>query len=60
MTIEMSDFLKKPFDTANEEIDQMITRIIKLSQAAENPGVAYRNLETIHALAESLAKKLKP
>ncbi|MEB3287557.1 MAG: hypothetical protein VKJ04_08650 [Vampirovibrionales bacterium] len=42
-----------------EDIQQHLKRIIKLTTQAENPGMAYRNLETIKALAESLAKKLE-
>jgi hypothetical protein len=41
-----------------EDLEQILKRILKLSNQADNPGVAYRNLETIHALAETLVKKL--
>ena len=54
----------EPAETTNlsyvdsEELEQILKRILKLSDQADNPGVAYRNLETIHALAETLVKKL--
>lgn len=42
-----------------EQILRIIARIHKLSLRPENPGVAYRNLETIHALVEALDVKIK-
>ena len=41
-----------------EEIIQILDRIEKLSQRAENPGLAYRNLETINALIITLRERL--
>ncbi len=41
-----------------EDIQKIIQRLEKLSARPENPGVAYRNLETINALLEPLRKKL--
>lgn len=42
-----------------EEIRKIINRIKKLSLRPENPGVAYRNLETIQALVEALDAKIQ-
>jgi hypothetical protein len=41
-----------------EEIGQILDRLDKLSKRPENPGVAYRNLETIEALVNTLREKL--
>jgi len=44
---------------ANEEqVLQIMERIEKLSQRPENPGMAYRNLETINALLNALRERL--
>ena len=44
---------------ANEEqVLQIMERIEKLSQRPENPGMAYRNLETINALMNALRERL--
>lgn len=40
------------------EILKILTRIGKLSQRPPNPGLAYRNLEMIEALVESLTKQI--
>jgi hypothetical protein len=46
---------------ANEEqVLQIMERIEKLSQRPENPGMAYRNLETINALLSALRERLGP
>ena len=42
----------------DEEIMQILTRIEKLSRRPENPGIAYRNLETINALMNALRERL--
>lgn len=42
----------------DKEILQILERIEKLSQRPENPGIAYRNLETINALMETLRDRL--
>ena len=41
-----------------EEILQILDRIEKLSLRPENPGLAYRNLETINALMNTLRERL--
>ena len=41
-----------------DELRQILERLDKLSKRPENPGLAYRNLETIHALVEALRKKI--
>jgi hypothetical protein len=41
-----------------EEILQILERIEKLSQRPDNPGMAYRNLETINALMNTLRERL--
>lgn len=41
-----------------EEIIQILERIEKLSKRPENPGLAYRNLETINALMDTLRERL--
>jgi hypothetical protein len=41
-----------------EEINQILDRIEKLSQRPDNPGMAYRNLETINALLNTLRERL--
>jgi hypothetical protein len=43
-----------------EEVLQIMERIEKLSQRPENPGMAYRNLETINALMNALRERLGP
>lgn len=43
---------------ADEDIQVILERIDKLSTRPDNPGMAYRNLEMIHALAETLRKKI--
>lgn len=45
--------------TENDEILQIIDRLEKLSVRPENPGVGYRNLETINALVNTLREKLE-
>ena len=40
------------------EVAQILDRLDKLSKPAENPGVAYRNLDTIAALVHTLRGKL--
>ena len=42
----------------HEEISMILERLEKLSRRPENPGLAYRNLETINALMETLRQKL--
>ncbi len=44
--------------TENDDILQIIDRLEKLSVRPENPGVGYRNLETINALVNTLREKL--
>ena len=41
-----------------EELLQILDRIEKLSKRPENPGLAYRNLETINALMNTLRERL--
>jgi hypothetical protein len=41
-----------------EDIRQILERLEKLSKRPENPGMAYRNLETINALISALRSKL--
>lgn len=41
-----------------EDIRQILERLEKLSKRPENPGMAYRNLETINALISTLRGKL--
>ena len=41
-----------------EEILQILDRLEKLSKRPENPGVGYRNLETINALVNALRERL--
>lgn len=41
-----------------EELLQILDRIEKLSKRPENPGLAYRNLETINALMNNLRERL--
>lgn len=41
-----------------EDIQQILERLEKLSKRPENPGMAYRNLETINALISALRGKL--
>lgn len=41
-----------------DEILQILDRLEKLSVRPENPGVGYRNLETINALVNALREKL--
>jgi len=41
-----------------ENIQKILERLEKLSRRPENPGVAYRNLETIHALIHTLREKM--
>lgn len=41
-----------------EAIIQILDRLEKLSQRPENPGLAYRNLETINALMNTLRERL--
>jgi hypothetical protein len=51
---------QKPMKRADaEEIQQIMDRLEKLSQRPENPGVAYRNLDTIAALVHTLREKLE-
>ncbi len=40
------------------DIQQILDRLDKLSKRPENPGVAYRNLETIEALVTTLRFRL--
>ncbi len=44
----------------NDEVLQILDRLEKLSIRPENPGVGYRNLETINALVNTLREKLEP
>jgi len=48
----------KQAQTNEEEVLQIMERIEKLSQRPENPGMAYRNLETINALMNALRERL--
>ena len=41
-----------------EDIQQILERLEKLSKRPENPGMAYRNLETINALISTLRGRL--
>lgn len=41
-----------------EDVLQILERLEKLSIRPENPGLAYRNLETINALVNALRQKL--
>ncbi len=41
-----------------EDVLQILERLEKLSKRPENPGLAYRNLETINALVNALREKL--
>lgn len=43
----------------NDEVLQILDRLEKLSIRPENPGVGYRNLETINALVNTLREKLE-
>lgn len=43
-----------------DDILQILDRLEKLSVRPENPGVGYRNLETINALVNTLREKLGP
>jgi hypothetical protein len=43
-----------------EDIQQILERLEKLSKRPENPGMAYRNLETINALISTLRGRLGP
>lgn len=43
----------------NDELFQILDRLEKLSVRPENPGVGYRNLETINALVNTLREKLE-
>lgn len=43
----------------NDEVFQILDRLEKLSVRPENPGVGYRNLETINALVNTLREKLE-
>jgi hypothetical protein len=53
--------MHEPMNRADaKEVQQIIERLDKLSQRPENPGVAYRNLETISALIHTLRGKLEP
>lgn len=45
--------------TENDEILQILDRLEKLSVRPENPGLGYRNLETINALVNTLREKLE-
>lgn len=42
----------------DEQVLQIMERIEKLSQRPEDPGMAYRNLETINALMNALKERL--
>ena len=44
--------------TNDEQVLQILERIEKLSQRPEDPGMAYRNLETINALMNALRDRL--
>ena len=48
-------FMKR---SEQDEILQILDRLEKLSIRPENPGVGYRNLETINALVNTLREKL--
>jgi hypothetical protein len=54
--LERNDLSMKRGD--DEDIRKILERLEKLSARPENPGMAYRNLETINALIEPLRKKL--
>lgn len=41
-----------------EDIAQILDRLEKLSKRPDNPGMAYRNLETINALINTLRERL--
>jgi hypothetical protein len=49
----------KRVDVDNDEVLQILDRLEKLSVRPENPGVGYRNLETINALVNTLREKLQ-
>lgn len=57
MVVERKQEAMKRADA--EEIQQIMDRLEKLSQRPENPGVAYRNLDTIAALVHTLREKLE-
>lgn len=42
----------------DDDVLQILDRLEKLSKRPENPGLAYRNLETINALVNTLREKL--
>lgn len=42
----------------DEDILQILERLEKLSKRPENPGLAYRNLEMINALLETLKQRI--
>ncbi len=44
--------------TNDQQVLQILERIEKLSQRPEDPGMAYRNLETINALMNALRERL--
>lgn len=54
--LERTPGVKKRVD--DQDIQQILERLEKLSQRPENPGLAYRNLETINALIDTLKDKL--
>lgn len=41
-----------------DDIQQILERLEKLSLRPENPGMAYRNLDTINALVSTLRTRL--
>lgn len=60
MLEENSAYIPAPMQvTTDEELLTIVDRISKLSRRPDNPGMAYRNLETINALIYSLNQKLR-
>jgi hypothetical protein len=50
--------LPSPKQTDEDNIQQILERLDKLSKRPEDPGMAYRNLEMINALVLNLRDKL--
>lgn len=44
--------------TKDDSIQQILDRLEKLSVRPDNPGMAYRNLETINALIATLRERI--
>jgi hypothetical protein len=51
---------KGQMNPESDDILQILERIDKLSRKPDNPGLAYQNLEIIHALIEALRQKIAP